>query len=739
MRKRGGAFLLGLALVLALLPAAAGADGAQPSLLFRFVSFDGTAWQEQAWLGSGFSGAPGDSGYVRFFYGTTEAPGSALAVESVQFVPTGSTAADAVTAVSVPAESCWKLCLRGFGSGSLRVTASGNTYSMPVTASVPGQGFFTALTPSESAFLPVKSPYAPGDVFYWLCTDAGAYVPAGGSVNVLRDGAADPGVTAELVETAADAPEAGRGKRQAVKITVGPGVSGSLNLALSISVRQQSGEAWSDGTMRSDCFRTDPREGDSGLTGGASLRYGGRDFRVGFTLENDLTLANGSQCEYPEAEEGTRVDSAAAQWISILSETEEDGIPVYTEEAGLYAHIRSVSAALASYDYTAGRFVPVNAADPYASPSFTISAPVKNAAGKWSVPLWENRVAGGCYLTATVTMDDGTSASFAMFFKAFTRRSETVALPAGETLAQLNARIAQWEQAGTKDIYVVQMPENAAYTGDLVLSGTKEIRIEGNGATLTGRLRVTGPGTADAPLHQVSGLRLVSALSGVADTADVGVSGSGNVLLQLCSFTGYETAVQSWDSVTEPAAISPQKIVGSCRFTGNHVGLRIDGKQLPQGPGTNWGTVEDCVFSGNDEAVRIETPAMTRSSWDFWRFSYCEFRGNTKDVTNGSIYPYLAANCFFADADGAAAAPKVSGILVSAVYREGIFDSSGLRRTLTLYPPLTADGGGADFVYENTAADGVNTGDFSGEIQLTGDYDFDRNAYNVAGTWDFGA
>lgn len=168
-------------------------------LWWRYANMQSGGYEGAGEYYTNWSGVPGFSNTVAFYFGPSgnEAPLQITRIES--------TAPDVVSAEQVGTladgtATVWRVSITGFGSGELRLYAdSEQMYSLPITVSLPTNGFSTSEVLTEETYIRAGtfSHTGVGSVFYYVDRWEGNLGFTGATV--LIDGEATDAVTCEVV------------------------------------------------------------------------------------------------------------------------------------------------------------------------------------------------------------------------------------------------------------------------------------------------------------------------------------------------------------------------------------------------------------------------------------------------------------------------------------------------------------------------------------------------------------
>lgn len=638
-------------------------------------------------------------------------------------------------------------------------TGNNNT-GKPNTDNNPLVGFYSDyINMTEATFLGDEDEpenfdytYVSGDVFYYVREDGEGYISSG-DLNIrtelpLKISYINTGLI-ELDNGVYD-------DKYAIKFTVPIGTRGNYEENLRISYIDENG----DKTKTKINITLDDAY-DLAPIGREDFEYNKEEYAIGF-VSGDNEILSSYTNSYEMSEEGK--NSTVKIPIKIFETTtiKELGkfVENFEEMPDYYENIDDIEVYVAMYNPYEKEYEKVNTD---VSNYLSINVQRESEGFKrWYIDLnCVNNALAEYYIVAEVTMDDKNDVTFAMKYTSNKIISSDLDLTSNTSwgITEINEYISKDIVNTDATLINIKLNPNVAYgtNGDstlLTLKGNKAICIDGNGATIVGRVNVNLEKDATtAPLHKLTNIHFVSEPTiGSGDTDNICLDGLGQVRATKCSFENYYIAVNMYTRKNRDG-YGVKNATDSCIFKGNRYGIYIDARGAERLLDETSYEIKNCRFVGNLEGIHIIEQEELKNVDEILRIYHSEFIDNTYDIANrNEDINYLAYGCLFAQTSGDATIgtikarkPKTVEILVSYVYREHFLNTDSNDfidgkdvASKVAYAPLAEDGKLDNFFYENLHKVGVNVANFAGNINVIGNYDMTQKEYIQYATWKFG-
>lgn len=597
--------------------------------------------------------------------------------------------------------------------------------------------------------------YVSGDVFYYIREEDDSYISSGDriaettlplDIDYVKTGKIDlrNGITDD---------------RYAIRFTVPIGTRGNfINEKIRVFYTDRKGnqQGIAINVTFDDAY-------DQAPVGEENLEYKGEEYAIGF-VSGDTEIISKYKNEYPMFEEGQNYTHTVKIPIKIFKVEKTNVADTYVE-TDLYGNVDDLEVFIAMYNPYDEEYEEVTT-DVSDYISVECEREKDGASKRWYINLSYSNLPAEYWIVANLIMDDGNEVEFAMKYDSKKVEEESLDLndPVYATwgIEEINDYIEKDIPSATANVINIKLNPNVAYgaNGDetmLKLKGDKAICIDGNGATVIGRVSIDIPKDTregEAVLHQLTNIHFVSEASMTSgDEDNICLDGLGQVRVTKCSFENYYKAVNMYPTEQRRGDVYGVKnATDSCIFKNNKYGIYIDGKDEERLFDETSSEIKNCKFIGNYEGIHIIEQEELERADQVLEIYHSEFIDNTYDIVNrNGIVKYLAYGCLFAVTSNEPGEiikvrkPQTVEIIASYVYREQFLntDSNGFIDgkdvdSKVAYAPLDAEGKSDNFSYQNKHVIGVNILEFNGIIIILGEYDMNQKQYQIHGVWNFG-
>jgi len=503
--------------------------------------------------------------------------------------------------------------------------------------------------------------------------------------------------------------------------------------------------------------------------GSAEFNYNEEEYVIAFTSSSESEdIVNNYDNGYPTDQKDNEYIKKFPIKIFTVNETDigDDEFEVYKEvEADFYKNIKDVKAYVGEFNPKTLKYDDIST-DALNCLLVKVSKETDGSNNKWYTNITNKNNPGNYTVVAVITMADDTEVTIAMRYKSYEVLEIIKDLSQEDNwgIKTINEYIASDAvQNSDADIINIKLNPTVSYGAmtyldgsidekELKIQGDKEIRIDGNGATIIGSVNViANKGQGTIPYHKLTNIHFISDKTDINDQNNVCLAGTGQLYAEKCIFENYYIASKMFDErIKGSKGLSGVKnAMTSCVFKNNKYGIYIDGEGRQRNYDKSGYDIKNCKFIGNTYGVYIMEQERVNTINELLEFSHCEFIGNKNDISNQTNFKYLAYGCVFAKPSSdpsliiEAREPITYNIEKSYVYRESILpcDNGFIVGEPVLpnvaYAPYAENGKLDSFTINNNNNIGVSATNLSGDIDVVGDYNIDTQSYSRYGKWNF--